>query len=780
MTLEMMLTLGILFIAIIFFVTEIIRADLVGLMVLVALVLVGLVTPVESIAGFANPAVVTIWAVFILSEGLARTGVASKLGEQVLRLAGRGESRLIAVLMSSTAVLSGFMNNIGVAAMFLPVTVDMARRTGKSTSLLLMPMAYGALFGGMLVLIGTSSNLVVSDFLRDAGMRPLGFFDFTPIGVVILAVAVGYMALLGRHMLPQRKTPSVESVEPERDFRKQYELKERLAKLTIPEGSPLSGKTLGESRFGRALGLNVLSIRGEKGTRNIPDPGLTLEAGDTLLVLGRLDVIDELSGSPVILFDDDPPDISHLIAEDIGLAELEITEESGLIGKTSIELDARQALGINILAIRHEDQVQLTRLRDIEFQPGDRILLQGPFDRLESLRDREKLRFLEAVEAEEYNIDDRLLFIRIPDDSALAGKSISDVRLATSYGASILKIIRGEEKIMMPGPDSVIEAGDLLVVRGRAVDIEVLHGHQTLVIDRNPALDLMDLETDSLKVVEVMLSPYTSLAGRTLSQINFREKFGITVLAIWRGDRPYRTNFANMPLEFGDALLCYGPPERFKILGDEPDFIVLNLDYQEKVRLDRAVPAGLIMLGVILTVLLGWLPIYVAAIAGSCLMILTRCLSIDEAYRAIEWKAVFLIATMLPLGFAMQRTGAAEMIAEAVIDVVGSFGPVAILGGIMTLTLLINQFIPSAVNAVVMTPIALATAAGLGISPYPLVMGIAYAVASSFMAPVSHPVNVIIMSPGGYRFGDYVKNGFPLSLIVLIVSILLLPVIFPF
>ena len=188
----------------------------------------------------------------------------------------------------------------------------------------------------------------------------------------------------------------------------------------------------------------------------------------------------------------------------------------------------------------------------------------------------------------------------------------------------------------------------------------------------------------------------------------------------------------------------------------------------------------MIMLGVLAVTLLNLLPIYIAAIAGAVLMIITRCLTVEEAYRAIEWKAVFLIAAMLPLGLAMQSTGAASMIAGIVIDAVGSLGPTAILAGLMIMTLTLNQFIPSPVNAVVMAPIAIASAANLGISPYPFVMGVVYSVASSFMTPVSHPVNVLIMSPGGYRFSDYVKNGLPLTLIVLVVSVLLLPVVFPY
>ena len=780
MTFEIALTLGILLLAIVLFVTEILRADLVALLVLVILVSVGLVTPLDSISGFSNPAVVTTWAVFILSAGLARTGVAAGLAEQLLRLAGKGESRLLAVLMSSTAAVSAFVINVGVVAMFLPVTLEIARRTGRSASRLLMPMVFGTTIGGMTVLIGTASNLVVVDFLREAGMRMPGLFDFTPVGVVILIVSIGYMLLLGRHILPDRKSPSVDHIEPHEDFRQHYVLKERLAMITIPDNSPLSGKSLAESRFGRALGLNVLSVLNREGIRYIPDPDHRLEAGDRLLVLGRLDVIDEIYGNPVIMLGDEAPDKSCLLSDDIGLVELTVTEESIFNKKTLVELEARQSLGVSLLAVRREELIRRTNLQDIIFQPGDRLLLRGPVERLSLLEDHDGFRLLQDCDTEDYNLEERLLYVRIPEGSPLAGSSIEDMRLATAYGIAVLNIIRDDQEQFMPDPSAELKENDLLVIEGRPFDIEVLRGHQTLIVERNPAVDLRELETDSLTVVEVMLSPHTILTGKTLRQLNFREKFGVSVLAVWRGDRAYRTNLVDMKLEFGDALLCYGTREKFEVLAHERDFVVLNLAYQEKLLVKKAPLAGLIMAGVLAVVLLNWLPIYIAAIAGASLMIVSRCLSIEEAYRAIEWKAIFLIAAMLPMGLAMQSTGSAMLIAGAVIDIVGPFGPTAILAGLMTLTLIINQFIPSAVNAVVMAPIAIATAAGLGISPYPFVMGIAYAVAASFMTPVSHPVNVLIMSPGGYRFGDYLKNGLPFSLIVLIVSVLLLPVVFPY
>lgn len=783
MSLDIALTFGILGVAIVLFVTEILRADLVGLLVLVVLVVLGLVSAEEGISGFANPAVVTIWAVFILSEGLARTGVAGALGNRMLRLAGKGEGRLIAVLMSSTSGLSAIMNNVGVAAMFLPVTMDIARRTKTAASRLLLPMAYGSLLGGMLTLIGTSSNLVVSDFLREAGLRPLGLFDFTPIGVVITAAAIGYMLLIGRRLLPVRQAPqplSAANGELQPRLRQFYGLEERLAALVIPGGSPLIGKTLSESRFGRALGLNVLSVERRTGRRHPPERDLVLEAGDRLLVLGRLDVIDELSARPMLEVLVDLPTAQRLLSENIGLAELDVTTESMFNGRTVVGMNARHRLGVNVLAVRRGENVRRTNLDDFVFEPGDRLLLHGAPDRLEELRDEPGYRRLRAAEADRYRLEERLRFVRIPGGSSLVGRTLEDARLARAFGISVLGVMREGEMCRMPEPELELHAGDLLIVGGRPTDLEVLRGLQGLMIERDTRLDLQELEDGPLALVEVMLSPSTTLAGKSLRQLRFRERFGVSVLAIWRGERPYRTGLGDHPLQFGDALLCYGPHDKFKLLAKEQDLVVLTAAVQERPRLHKAPAAALITAGVVGAVVAGWLPISIAAIAGASLMVLTGCLSMDEAYRAIEWRAVFLIATMLPMGAAMLKTGAAALLAGAVVEAVGPWGPTAILAGITALTLIVNQFIPSAANAVVMTPIALATAAGLGVSPYPFVMGIAYAAAASFMTPVSHPANVLVMSPGGYRFTDYILNGLPLSLIVLAASVALLPVVFPF
>ncbi len=271
------------------------------------------------------------------------------------------------------------------------------------------------------------------------------------------------------------------------------------------------------------------------------------------------------------------------------------------------------------------------------------------------------------------------------------------------------------------------------------------------------------------------------LTGKTLRELNFREKYGLNVLAIWREGRIYRTDYLrDMALRFGDALLLYGVRSNFALLGRELDFLVLTESAQERPNLSRAKISIPLMAAVLLPVMLGWLPIYLAAVIGAALMVLTRCLTMEEAYRAIEWKGIFLIAGMLPLGEALGSTGAARYLATGVVEAVGGFGPTAVMAGLMILTFMATCIIPTAALVVLMVPIILSTAADLGVPPYPMMMAMAMAASASFMTPISRPANVMVMGPGGYRFGDYLKLGTPLTLVVLITVMVVLPVFWPF
>jgi anion transporter len=427
MTPEIALTLAITAAAVVLFVTERLRVDVVALLVLISLALTGLVTPTEALSGFSNPAVVTVWAMFVLSGSLSKTGVARLVGRQVLHLAGGGEGQLVVMIMLIGGAMSAFMNNVAVTAMMLPVVADIAHRTNRPRSKLLIPLAFGSLLGGMNTLIGTPPNLLISMALRDYGLRPFQLFDYTPVGLAVMLAGVAYMVLVGRHLLPTREW-----------------------------------------------------VQGSTG----------------LKAMGR-------------------------------------------------------------------------------------------------------------------------------------------------------------------------------------------------------------------------------------------------------------------------------------------ESVVLIRETQEVPRLNKAPLAVLVMGAVLLSAALGWLPIYIAAIVGVTLTVLTGCLKMEEAYRFIEWKVVFLIAGMLPLGTAMEQSGAARFLAESMIGAVDRLGPMAVLAGLFVVTALAAQIIPTHAVAVLMAPIALNIASAQGISPYASAMVVAFSTSASFLLPVGHPANVLIMGPGSYRFTDYAKVGAPLTLVVLMVVLLVVPLFWP-
>lgn len=779
MTPQIATVLAILGVAIVLFVTERIRVDVVALLVLVSLALTGLVTPTEALSGFSNPAVVTVWAVLILSAGLARTGVAGLVGQQVLRLAGNSEVRLIALIMLTVGVLSGFMNDIGVAALMLPVVVDIARRTARPPSKLLMPLAFAALLGGLNTLIGTPPNILVSETLHEYGLRPFRMFDYTPVGVVVMLAGVAFMVLVGRHLLPARDIKEL-SAEAQADLPGFFGLRERLFVVRLPAESTLAGKTLAQSRLGAVLGLNVIGILRDGQTQLAPHPGTVLRADDRLLVGGRPDQLAELRGRHHLTIEEERLPVERLISAEIQIAEVAFSPRSSLPRQTLEQIGFRDRFGVIVLAIRRGGSVLRTNLGTIPLQRDDILLVQGHRVQLDALREDPDLLVSSPEAAEVYGLDERLMLVRVYPDSSLAGKTLVESRLGDAFGLGVMGIIREGTTHLMPDSAERLLGDDLLLVKGRREDLRTLEGLQTLEIDQQAPSDLGELESARIGLVEVVLSPHSTLAGKTLRQILFREKYGLSVLAIWRGGRPYRSNLRDMALAFGDALLLYGPREKLRILGSEPDFLVLTQEAQEAPLLKNAPVALLITAVVLVPVILGWLPIAIAAVAGVVLMILTACLTMEEAYRAIEWKAIFLIAGMLPLGIAMERTGAASFLAEGVVGLVGKWGPLAVAASLFILAALASQVMPNPAVAVLLAPIALNTAKDLGVSPYPLMMVVAVSASAAFLSPVGHSANVLIMGAGGYRFADYAKVGLPLTLVVLGVVLLVLPVFWPF
>jgi di/tricarboxylate transporter len=595
-TIENLLVLGILAVAVVLFVSEKLRVDVVAMMVLVALVLTGLVTAEEAFSGFASPAVITVWAVFIVSGGLTRSGVADLIARQVVQLAGRSQLRLTVLIMLAVGVMSAFMNNIGAVAILLPAVMSVARETDIPPSKLLIPLAWASLLGGNMTMIGTPPNILASSILESyADIEPFGFFDFTPMGLVVLGAGILYMVLVGRHLLPKRS--------PGGDLADSYPVQEYLTEARVAGDSPLLGRTVREADLENRYGLNVIHIH------------LCCQEGEAV-----------------------------------------------------------------------------SAMTDHRLQEGDELHLEATADAI----------------------------------------------LAANQALGLV-----------PVPDRPIQPWE------------------------------PEPERSAIELAEVVLAPSSSLRGKTLRQIDFRSRFGLAVLAIRHQGETLFARLGDVALDFGDSLLIQGPVDKINLLRRERDFLLLDMPPMEMRRTQKAPVSIAILLGVLVVVTAGWLHVSAAMFIGALLMVLSGTLTMDEAYRSIEWKSVFLIAGMLPLGLAMENTGTARLLADQIVGLVGNWGPLAVMMGIFVMTGLLTEVMSNAAATVLAVPIAIDAALGMGADPHAFVMAIVIAASTSFLMPIGHQVNVLVFGPGGYRFSDYTKVGVWLNVVLFILTALILPLIWP-
>lgn len=597
MTGEIGLVLLILGAAVVLFASEKVRVDVVSMMILLTLLLTGLLTTEEAFSGFSNPAVITVWAIYIVSASLTHTGIADVIGKYIGRIAGSGEARLILVVMASVGIMSAFMNNIGAAAVLLPVTIGLGRKAKIPASKLLIPLAFGSLLGGITTLIGTPPNLLASDALQEVGLEPFHLFDFTPMGLIILSTSLVYMTFIGRHLLPYYAETLHEDPQ---ELNREYQLKDYLAEMHVLPESPLIGKTIVESSLGEQYDLTVMGV-----------------------------------------------------------------------------------------------------LRDGRIRLG--IL-----------------------------------------------------------------------------PNAHIRAGDMLLVKGS--EEKMLSVRQEIGVSMIPDIDLVeqDLQSEEVAVAELVVSQKAPFIGKTLKSANFRARYGLTVIAIWREEKAIAGRLGNVQLRLGDTLLVQGRRERIEEAGNDISFLLLTEKEEPSLRTSKAPLNLLIFVTMISLVGLGWLHISVAAVLGAVLSVLTGCLTMDEAYKSIEWKSVYLIAGMLPMGIAMENTGTAQFLSEQVIALVGSMGPRGIMVGLFMLTTLLTAFMSNAAAAVLVAPIAIQSAIALGIEPHAFVMGTAIAASNSFVTPIGHQACVLVYGPGGYRFFDFARVGLPLTIIIWVLMTIFLPIFFPF
>ncbi len=619
----MLITIIILAISAIFFVSGKIRSDLVALCALVALLLCHILTPEEALSGFSSSVVIMMIGLFVVGGAIFQTGLAKIISSRILKLAGKSETRLFLLVILATAAIGAFVSNTGTVALMLPIVVSLAMSAGMNPSRLLMPLAFASSMGGMMTLIGTPPNLVIQDTLTAADYEPLSFFSFLPVGLVCLLVGIIVLMPLSKLFLSGRKKR---------------------------EDDAKSGKSLKQ---------------------------LVNEYG-----------------------------LSH------NLFRLLVTETSKLAGSTVIELDIRRKYGLNILEIRRGD---LSRHR-----------------------------FLKTIAQK------------------------------------------------LASPDAVLQANDILYVTGdfnRVKEfadeyaVSILDGHATEETNRNEnSLDFYDIG-----IAEIVLMPTSLLINRTVKEIGFRDKYNVNVLGIRRQRDYLLRDLGDKRVHSGDVLLVQGTWNNIARLGrDGTDWVVLGQPLAEaaKVTLDYKAPvAAAIMLLMIVMMVFDFIPVapVTSVMIAGILMVLTGCFrNVEAAYKTINWESVVLIAAMLPMSLALEKTGASASISNALVSGLGSYGAFALLAGIYFTTSLLTMFISNTATAVLLAPIALHSAEQLGINPVPFLFAVAVGASMCFASPFSTPPNALVMPAGQYTFMDYVKVGLPLQIIMGIVMVFVLPLLFPF
>jgi di/tricarboxylate transporter len=579
MTVEIFIVLVILGVSLVLFVSEVIRMDLVALLVLCTLAITGLVDAEGAFAGFSNSAVITVWAMFILSEGLTRTGIADIIGRQVMRVAGRREIAMIFVIMVTGAVLSAFMNNIGVAALMLPVVVDVARRTRIPASRLLMPLAYSTLLGGLMTLIGTPPNLLISESLAQGGYAPFELFDFTPMGSAIMITGVLFVALIGRLLLPKKRGERDKHVS-QRSLRTRYKLHERTFLLRVPRDSILVGKTLSESRIGTSTGLIILSLIRDGRSDTLPSRQTVLRGGDGILVQGRVDQFRELYRLSDLVIEREAPVLKSMVAAKVAYAEVTITEGSPLVGELLRHAEFRSRFDVAVVGLLRKSGYRTTNLSYVPLRAGDRVLVQGEREAIEGLEKYADFTDVELLTyerlTEQYRTDERLFVVRVPKSSELSGTTLGKSRLADVFDFRVLATFREGKLGVMPRDDEVLEGGDLLLIEGQPADLDVLRGLQDLEIDTSVPANLGAFDSERLTLMDATLDPRSSLAGRTVGELNFRERYGIELAGIWREGQTVGADLAEERLQIGDALLLLGPRDRLQLLDTDSDFLILT------------------------------------------------------------------------------------------------------------------------------------------------------------------------------------------------------------
>ena len=369
--------------------------------------------------------------------------------------------------------------------------------------------------------------------------------------------------------------------------------------------------------------------------------------------------------------------------------------------------------------------------------------------------------------------------LEVGQDSPATGRTLADLGWGAQYGVSVLGIERGEQVIPAPGARRHIQPGDVLYVQGAADRLLLLARQQRLVTPTERTQRELNLSAHGGRLVEIMIAPGSLLAGRTLRDIRFAQRYDATVLAVQHHGVTVHVRLAEVPFHVGDLLLVHGPASALARLAEEPGFIPMGEVAHPPAARPRAPVAIGIMGAVVLAAGTGLISILAAALAGVALMVFSRCVQLDEVYAELDWMVIFLLAGLIPLGVAMDKTGAAALIGQGVVGLAGGLGVTGVVVVFYVVTSLLTSVISNTAAAVVLTPIALLVAQDLAINPYALLVSVMFGASASFMTPFGYQTNVMIYTPGGYRFMDFVKVGAPLNLLLVITAAIFIPMFWP-
>ncbi len=776
MTLEIALLFALLAGMIFLFLTEKLPVDLTAFAGLLVLVVAGYVRPDEAFAGFSSPAVITMLSVFFLSAALQYTGVADAMGARIHRVVGNNEVLLIVAIMLVGGVLSAFMNNIAAAAVLLPAVASLARQANIAPSRLMMPLAFGCILGGTTTLVGTPPNLLAGQVLAEQGLEPFGLFDFTPFGLVLLAVGILFMITIGRKLLPGGA--GMAAVE-RADLKSVYRIEDRLFCLTLPPDSALAGRRLDDAKLSDVLGVQVVAIERDGKERLAPDASETLRGGDRLLVEGRRGDLEERLELGAVDVEEVGPVRLGATGSSYYAIVLRVEPGSPFQGRSLRQIALRKRYRVAVVGLWRGGESLAEGLATHPLEVGDELLAFGTPERVGHLAARPDLEVLQEGSEALGRLAGGLFVLHVPSGSSLAGTTIGTIGLRERFDLTVVGVERAGETEVVVSPDEAIREEDRLVVAGRPGRILQLTKLGHVEVTDEPAS--VTLESEDVGMVEAVVAPRSAAVGQSLKALAFRKRYGLRALAVWRAGQPIRSGLPDLPLRLGDGLLLHGPKERVALLEADPDFVVLSTagptDPNRPKRAPFAIGALLVM---VLLVVTGWFPIQVAAFAAATLVVLTRALRMHEAYRAVEWRAVFLVAAILPVGVAMERSGAAELLADTVARYAGGMGPYGVLIALMVLSSLLSQALDGAPTVVLLAPVVMGTATRLGMSPYPLMMAAGLAASAAFMTPFSHKANLLVMGAGGYRSMDYVKVGSPLTVVVLAILAVMIPLLLPF